>query len=465
MPAEFEASNDVSVAEEDMCQWWKQFNDPVLDGLISEALQANYDLALAIEKIEQARAQYRIEKSHLWPEIDFNASASRSRISQNLFPHPSTPAPAGVSGTGGGSGFFPVFLDVFQVGFDAIWELDFFGKFRRSKRAAQYSWEAMKEDAESVMISMVSEVAVNYVAIRALQQKIDLIQKKLEADEKELAITNALFQIGLDNEIQITTLISSIETDRAALPVLETSFKQTVYALAYLLGRQPEGLIETFQEILPIPSGIDKVPIGLPSDLLRRRPDIRSAERQLAAANEQIGAAVADLFPHIALTGISLGAGNRGGSSVGYESAELGKLFKWPSRMFSLGGSLYWDIFDFGRVRGNIAVQNSLQKQALLTYEQAVIASLQDVEGALVAYFEEQKRLASFAEKVEADRRTFEITEGLFQIGLANEIQVLEAQKTLFVSKSSLVESQQALAGDLIALYKAIGGNWNCTFD
>ncbi len=452
MPAAFEESKGEIEANEDLCAWWKQFHDPVLDALISEALKANYDLRIALEKIEATRAQYRIEKSHLWPEIDFNATAVRTRISQNLFPTPSASE---------GTSFLPEFLNIFQVGFDAIWELDFFGKFRRSRQAAYYTLEAAREDSQSVLISMLSEVAVNYIGIRALQKKLDLAKKKIQADEEELAIANALFQIGLDNELQVTTLISTLESDRASLPVLETSFKQTVYALAYLLGRQPEGLIASFQEIRPIPSATGKVPVGLPSDLLRRRPDVRSAERQLAAATEQVGVATADFFPHFSLTGISLGAGNQVGSSAGLESYKLDSLLKSASRMFSIGIGINWDLLDFGRVRGQVDLQNSLQKQALLTYEQTVIASLKDVESALVAYFEENNRREMLKQKTDADRRGLEIMENLFQVGLSNEIQVLEARKVLIDSENAFVESEQALAGDLIGLYKAIGGTWN----
>jgi outer membrane protein, multidrug efflux system len=455
MPTQFEQDRYEEGKTADLCQWWKQFNDLLLDRLIAEAIHANYDLRIALEKIEQARAQYRIEKSYLWPEIDFNASAIRSRFSQNLFPTPATP-----SGTTTSSSFFPTFLNVFQVGFDAIWELDLFGKFRRSRNAAYFTWESMIEDAQTVLISMLSEVAITYVNIRAVQKKIELIKQKIQAGEQELQITKGLFRIGIDNETQCTTLISSVESDRASLPSLETSFKQNIYALAYLLGRQAEGLLEEFQEIGSIPSSNDKVPIGLPSDLLRRRPDVRSAERQLAAATEQIGAAVADLFPRISLTGISFGTGQ--GASIGFEGDELNRLFKWPSRTFSVGVNLNWSLIDFGKVRGQIAVQNSLQKQALLNYEQTVIASLKDVESALVAYFEEQKRKDSLTLKVIADRRTLKITEDLYKIGLANALQVLEARKTLFDSENSLVESEQALTGDLIAIYKAIGGDW-CT--
>lgn len=437
-------------SDSDLYLWWQQFNDPVLNECISIAVRSNYDLLLALEKIEQARAQYRIEKSHLWPEIDLNATVSRSRISQNFF------QPVGKVQ----KSFLPLFLNVFQVGFDAIWEMDFFGKFRRSKDAAYYQWQATREDAEAVRISMISEVAVNYVTLRALQKKIALIEEKLKLDEEELLLITDLFDIGLKTEIDIAQTISSMEEDRAGLPPLQTAFKQTVYTLAYLLGKQPEGILSLFEEKRPIPSGAYKVPLGLPSDLLRRRPDIRSAERQLAAATEQIGVAIADLFPHISLTGVSLGSGNQGASFTGFESSEIGKLFRGGSYMFSVGPSVRWDLLDFGRVRSNIAVKTSLQKQALLSYEQTVIASLRDVEGALVAYFDEGKRKASLEEKVNADLVSSDITQELYAIGLANEMDVIKAKKALLIAENSLVESERALTSDLVALYKAIGGSW-----
>lgn len=455
MPTAFQESKEADGSYGNLCGWWSQFNDPVLDSLISEALDANYDLRLAIERIEQTRSQYRIEKSYLWPEIDLNATATRTRISQNLFNQPPQAAAAGIS-------IFPKFLNIFQVGLDAIWELDLWGRIRHNKRAAYYTFEASIEDSENVLISMVSEVAVNYINIRALQQRIDLAKKKIEADSQELEIMRHLFQIGLDNEMQVTNQISLLEADRAALPVLETSLKQTIYALAVLLGRQPEGLSEIFQETAPIPTASNRVPVGLPSDLLRRRPDVRSAERQLAAATEQIGAAMAEYFPHIALTGLSFGAGNKAGSSFGFESNKSNNLLEAASRMFSVGLGLNWNLVNFGRVRAQVDVQKSLQRQALLSYEQTVISSLKDVESALAAYFEEQNRNGSLLQKLQADQRTAEIMENLNRVGLANELQLLQTQKNLIDSESYFVESQQALAGDLIALYKAIGGDWNC---
>lgn len=451
MPAQFEEAKGEVVQDEDLCEWWTQFDDPVLDELIAEAVTANYDYLIALERINQARSQYRVETSYLWPEIDLNASATRSRISQNLFKGP------------GGNSFLPTFLNIFQVGFDAIWELDVWGKFRHGRNAALYTYEALSDDAQSVMISLISEVAVNYVAIRTLQDRIDLTQRKIAADERELDIVIDLHGIGLNNESKILTMISDIETDRATLPVLESSLKQTIYAVAYLLGRPPECFACRFDEFYPIPSGKNRVPVGLPCELLRRRPDVRSAERQLAAATEEIGTAVADLFPHIALTGISLGAGNKIGSSYGYDSNRIDNLITAPSRMFSFGVGMNWDLIDFGRVRANIDVKNSLQRQALLNYEKTIIASLQDVESALVAYYEEEKRRESLLIKVNADSRNLEIVENLFKIGLATEMQVLEAEKRMLDSENLFVESEQALVSDLIAIYKALGGSWYCS--
>jgi len=464
MPSQFTEAKGAMAegsSNNDLCQWWKQFDDPFLNGLIEEAVQANIDFRIAVEKIIQARAQYCVQASYLWPEIDLNAVAVRSRNSQNFFSSTNTASGTPTSGT---SSILPTFQNFFEIGFDAIWEFDLFGKFRRSKRAAYDSWEASKEDAQDVLISVVSEVARSYVMICALQNSIDLTINKIQADEEELSLTIELFEAGLTNEIQVEGMVANLESDKAALAVLQTSVKTAIYGLAVLLGRQPETLVSAFNEIRPIPIGWDKVPVGLPSDLLRRRPDIKRAERQLAAATEQIGVAVADLFPHVSLTGTTFSGGQLAGSGYGYESGTFHKLFKPTSRQWSIGPAIRWDLIDFGKTYGNIAIQNSLQKQALLTYEQTVLHSLQDVEGALVAYFQEEKRKNCFSDQVDAFKRSLQLAEDLYTAGLSNEQQVLDARKTLLDAQNSLIGSQQALTSDLIALYKALGGNWECSY-
>lgn len=458
MPSQFsEARNGrgASGSDTDLCQWWKLFNDPFLDDLIAEAAANNYDVRIAVEKIAEARANYRVQSSYLWPEIDVTAAAVRTRNSQNFFSS---------SGTSTAGSALPTFQNFFQVGFDAIWEFDLFGKFRRSKRAAYDTWEASKENARSVLISVISEVARSYVSIRAIQRSIEITRNKIDADEEELLLTAELFDAGLSNEIQVEGMIATLDTERAALTVLETSLKQAIYALAVLLGRHPESMSSTFEESRPIPITWDKVPVGLPSDLLRRRPDIRQAERQLAAATEKIGVAVADLFPRVSLTGITFAGGSLGGSGYGYESGSFNKLLKHSSRAWSIGPAIRWDMIDFGRTYGNIAVQNSQQKQALLRYEQAVLFALQDVEGALIAYFEEEKREKFLSDQVEALARALQLTQDLYVAGLSDEQEVLNARKAMLEAENSLAGSQQALGSDLIALYKAIGGNWECSY-
>lgn len=455
MPQKFveEKQNMVAVCDGDFYQWWKRFEDSFLDGLIQEAVKANFDMRLALERIIQARAQFRIRNADLWPNFDFNAVATRSRNSQNFFDSPSSDV-SEVS----------IMENFFMVGFDAVWELDFFGKFRRARRAAYNQWEAIVEDAQNVLISIVSEVALNYVTVRAFQRKIEIELQKIQLDKEELGLKEDLSQAGLNDEIAVESSQSVLERNRANIPSLKTSLKQAIYALAFLLGRQPESLVCEFDHTGKIPCGIDKVPIGLPSDLLRRRPDIKRAERQLAAATEQIGVAVADFFPRISLTGTTIAGGQLFGSTYGWQSKNLNNLFDTNSLTWSVGPSIFWNIIDFGKIRANVAVQNSLQKQALINYEKTVIASLQDVEGALIAYFEEQKRRFSIEEQLASDKRSLQLAQDLFQAGLTSELPVIEAKKKVLDSEDSLIDSEQALTSDLIALYKALGGNWECYY-
>jgi NodT family efflux transporter outer membrane factor (OMF) lipoprotein len=457
MPSTFiENTNDAGCTDEELCAWWKQFDDPLLDSLIEEAATENFDVLIAIEQIVEARAHYKVEGSYLWPEIDLNAVATRSRYSQNIFTTATSAtsiASGSQSSAARGSMFGPPVQNFFQIGFDAIWELDFWGKFRRGKQAAFDEWEAYGFNAQNVLITIISEVARDYMSIRSLQNQIELTKKKIQADERELVLAYVLIDAGLDSQIQIDNFIATLENDRATLPVLESSLKTTIYALAVLLGKQPESLGSLFDEVKEIPSGLGKVPAGLPSDLLRRRPDIRQAERQLAAATEQIGIAISGLFPSIMLTG----------DGYGYESNKTHNWFSFPSSYWTIGPNINWNLINFGRTTGQIAVANSQQRQALLNYEQIVITSLQDVEGALVSYFEEQKRNLNLTKETYANQDALRLTEDLLQAGLVDEITALETLKTLINTELTLTQSKQALISDLIALYKALGGNWTCS--
>jgi len=454
MPTQFEI-DAPSISDEELVLWWRQFNDPTLDALIEEVIEGNFDFRIALEQIIEARAQLQIQNSTLWPTIDLTATAIRQRFSQNLFTTASNvrsfASGATTSGIGAITG--PPVQNFFQIGFDAVWELDFWGKFRRGKEAAYDQWEASQFLAANVLLTAIGEAARDYIAIRSLQQQIEIVKKKVAADEREVELLQVLFEAGLDNEIQLQTQLAALDSDRAQLPPLQTSFQQLIFALAILMGRQPEEIAHAFDEVEPLPVFSGKVPAGLPSELLRRRPDIRASERQLAAATAEIGIAVSGLFPSISLTG----------NNYGFESNRFHKLFKHRSSIWSIGPSINWDLIDFGKTLGQINAANSLQRQALLSYEQTVISALQDVEGALVAYFEEQMRSHDLAAQVAADAKSLLLTKDLLQAGLASELQELEALKTLLDAQSLSIQSEQAVASDLISLYKAMGGNWQCS--
>jgi NodT family efflux transporter outer membrane factor (OMF) lipoprotein len=456
MPDRFEEGREAdAITDEELCGWWRQFDDPLLDCFIEDAVRGNYNYLIALEQVISARAQYQIQSSYLWPQINVDAAAIRERFSQNIFSGGANREAfaTGQGATDIGAVNFPAVQNFFQIGFDAVWELDIWGKFRRAKQAAFDTWEMTQFLADNILISVIGEVARDYVMIRSLQAQIDLWRKIVTADERELELTKVLFVAGLANEIAVQTEQSALDTDRAQLPPLETALKQLIYAFAVLLGKQPEELTHAFDDMQPMPIFVGKVPAGLPSELLRRRPDVRASERNLAAATAQIGVAVAGLFPAVSLTG----------NGAGFESNQFSTLTNRRSKYWSIGPSLLWDLIDFGKVRGQIDMANAQQRQALLSYENTVITALQDVEGALVAYFEEQDRNSDLSEKVAADSRSLELTADLSQAGLASEIQELASLKTALRSQTLLIQSQAAIASDLISIYKALGGNWECT--
>ncbi len=453
-----------AVSDENLCRWWTRFNDPFLDQLLEESISGSFDYHIALEKICQARAQYQIQFAQIFPEIELEGSGSRFRASESFasntlttggsVPAP-TPTPAATTA-------LSPFRNFFQVGLDAIWEIDLFGKLRRSSEAAYDLWEASAEDARAVKISVISEVANIYVAICALQKKIRVQSESMQLDEDLVTLSRLKFESGLSSAQEIDGFIATLEADRAALVLLQTALRQNIYSLAVLLGRVPESLVDEFQTIHSIPSATGRVPAGLPGDLLRRRPDILSAERNLASATEQIGVAVADLFPSLSLTGSSssFAANPLQGANVGYASDTLRNLFKPASLVWGIGGFITWPVLDFGKRMATVDVQVSIERQAYLTYQKTVVSALQETESALIAYFNEEVRVASINRQTEANQSSFNYIKDLYEAGLADYLQVLQVKEQFLASQLSLADSQQAVATDLIAIYKAMGGDW-----
>jgi NodT family efflux transporter outer membrane factor (OMF) lipoprotein len=409
-----------------LLQWWTEFNDANLTSLIKRAMKSNLDLRQAEEKIRQARAEGGAVGAGFWPTADATGSFSRSR-------------------SGGSSA---AMSNLFRTGLDAAWEMDIFGGTRRSIEAAEADIRASVEDRRDVLVTLASEVAINYVQLRGYQQEILIAQSNLKAQQQSADVVRKRFEGGLVSALDMANANAQVATTLSQIPVLDTSARQTIYNISVLLGQEPASLLEELSPASSIPITPPEVPTGLPSEMLRRRPDIRRAEAQIHAATARIGVAAADLFPKFNLAG-SLSV-----------SADRVKSMKWDSRPWSLGPSVNWQIFNAGSVSYNIEAKKSLQEQAVLTYKKAVLTAIQDVENALLAYANEREHHKAIIDAVTANRKAVEIATKLYVEGQTDFISVLDAQRSLYNSEDTLVQSTRNLSTDLIALYKALGGGW-----
>jgi NodT family efflux transporter outer membrane factor (OMF) lipoprotein len=430
-------------------QWWTTFNDPELTSLIERAVDGNLNLVAATSRIRQARAQRGVTAAALYPQVNATGGYTHSRTSQNVFNFGGfSGASGGTGGSGGGTAFSPV-SDLYQAGFDASWEIDVFGGTRRGVESADASIQAAIEDRRDVLVTLMSEVAVNYVQLRGAQRALVITEDNLKSQQDTLSLTRSKAEGGVSPYLDVAQQEAQVATTAAQIPTLNTQIRQNIHQLGLLLGRDPGALSDELTPVAPIPVGPASVPPGVPSDLLRRRPDIRRAERQLASQTALIGAATADLYPKFSITG-----------ALGDESQQLHHLFDYSSRFYSIAPGVSWAIFDAGRIRSNIKVQNELQVQALANYEQTVLQSMQEVDDALVAYNQEQVRLQSLRDAVEANQKAVDLSKELFDKGSKDFLSVLDAERNLFAAQSEMAISEQQVSANLISLYKALGGGW-----
>ena len=365
--------------EPSLASWWKSFNDPQLDSLVERAVRTNQDLRIAEARVREARAFYRIASSQLWPTVDAGGSYARENQSKNQPILGSLPMPSGI----------PFENNVYQAGFDASWEIDVFGGNRRAVEAGKAEVAAAEFGRRNVLVTLLGEVARNYVELRGCQRRLEIATNNLKTQEEALALAQDRFKNGLTSDLDVQQAATLLANTRAVIPMLETGIQGYIHRLGVLLGQPPEALLAELSAPAPIPSAPPNVPAGLPSELLRRRPDIQQAERQLAASTARIGVATADLFPKFSLTGVA-----------GYESTSASDWFAGGSKFWSLGPTVQWRIFDAGRIRANIRVQDARQEQALAAYEKTVLMSFEDVENSLVAYAKEQIRRRSLEDAV-----------------------------------------------------------------
>jgi|SRR5579884_51991 len=469
-------------------QWWRRFNDAELDRLIVAALHQNYDLQVAAERIREARCQRSIIAADLFPNIDANGGYLRARGSKNVQlklgsggsggdppadPPGDPPAQggggSGVSSGGGagassqaganpfantltpfGLGGLPgVSSSLYQIGFDSTWELDVFGGNRRRLQAAAADLSAAVESLHDVTVSLMAEVAMDYLQLRGTQQRLAIARKNLAAEKETLELTESRASSGLTSQADVTRAAAQVAITSATIPPLETSARRSVHALSTLLSREPTALAKELSVEQPLPVVPPDVPVGLPSELLKRRPDIRRAEREIAAATARVGSAKADLFPKFALTG-----------SAGLDSTSPGNLFNWESRYFLISPTVTWRIFDAGRIVSNIALQKANERESVVQYRNTILTALREVEDALVAYAQEQEHRESLKRAVAQTEDSLHLVQQQYEHGLTTFLDVLDAQRNVLTLEDQLAQSNQAVTTDLVALYKALGGGW-----
>src|SRR5499425_2938305 len=422
-------------------EWWASFQDPELNSLVERSASRNLDLKLALERVQEARAARGVARSGYFPSIDGAASGTRNR--QRVI---------GPVGPQNSPVIVPIEFNNFQGGLSPSWELDVFGGVRRSAQAAAADATAAEENRRDVLVILLGDVGRVYAQLRGFQRRLEIANKNIKTQQDNLDLTRARAKAGLATDLDVSRAAAQLESTKAVVPTLLSGMDVSIHRLSVLLGEEPGALRSELEKVSPIPSAGPEVDVGLPSDLLKRRPDIRRSEAQLAAATARIGEAKADRFPRFVLTG-----------TAGRQATQLHDLTLGAGNFFSAGPGISLPLFTGGRIRSNIAVQTSRQRQALISYQSTVLNSLEEVENALVSYSQEQERRDHLNQAVENSQLAVDLATEQYRAGLVDFLSVLDAQRELYANEDQLVQSQTTVTTDLVGLYRALGGGWSAS--
>jgi multidrug efflux system outer membrane protein len=426
-------------------QWWQGFGDAQLTTLVERSLTGNLDIEMATARIREARAMERVAGAGASPQVAVQGSVNRQRISENAIPLPPG------AGSGSGVGIFGLpgeEFTTFRAGFDASWELDLFGRNKREREAAAARTGSAVWNRRDAEVTVAAEVADAYFRLRTYQARKANAEAELARLQRFEQLVDARARGGLVTGQDLEQQKSERAAAAAAIPVLEAKAKAEIHALGVLTGQSPDALAAELSTAASLASP-PVVPAGVPSDLLRRRPDIRSAERDLAAATADIGVAVADLYPRFSLT-----------AAPALVSTALGSFLEWGSRSFSAGAALDWPLFDGGRRKANVEIRNARQEQAMIAYRRTVLTGLQDVEDSLSRLSGDRQKLAELEQAVSNATRAEEIARTRYRGGLTTLSDVLVAQARRLSLEEQVIDAKGALARDTVALVKALGGGW-----
>ncbi len=439
--------------------WWTLFHDDELSSLERRVAGANLDVRVAGERLRESRTTLGVTGAAALPTAEATAAASRQQLSKkgvlslvgtgaSTVPTPNTNGANAAQNT---SIFSP--FNLFQAGFDATWEVDFWGRVRRQVESAEASATANAEAQRDVLLRALAEVARDYVQLRGVQRNIEITERNRQTAEKSLALTQQRAAGGLTTDLDVANAAALVASIASELPPLEAQEDDLMDAIALLLGRPPQSLTAELATARPIPPVPPRVPVGLPSELARRRPDIREAEANLHAATADIGVAVADFYPRVTLTG-----------SVALQATKLGDLGWNQANTWSFGPSLTLPLFEGGRVRRTVELRREQQQEAAISYQRTVLSALHEVNTALTDYAAEQRRRDALLVAVAQNRRALSLAQERYSDGVATFLDVLDAQRNLLAAEQQATDSTTTIATDLVALYKALGGGWQADF-
>lgn len=412
-------------------RWWDAFDDAELSSLVERATAANKDLVLAAARVAEAQAQYRATRSAEFPSIDSDAGVDYERSSVNaLFP-------GGEDAT------------VWGLGVSASWEVDIFGRVRRSVESSEASFEATDEERRAVLVAVIAQVASAYVDLRTTQRRLDVARQNLASQGKIVELTRIRFEGGIASSLDVAQAESIYANTRTFIPPLEAAIARATNRLSVLLGENPGPLASELVTPAPIPEPPAAMTVALPVDMVRQRPDVRAAERQLAAQTARIGVATADLYPRLTLLG-----------TFGFDATDFKDLFQGPSRSYSVGPAVRWNVFDAGRIRALISAEEARTTQALASYEQTILTSLEEVENALVTYARLRDQREASIDAIRAATTSLDLATALYKDGLADFQNVLDAQRTLLTYQDQLARVDGDSVQSLVQLYRALGGGW-----
>lgn len=440
-------------------QWWTMFGDPILSGLVSRAATQNLDVQVAASRLQQSRWERRIVSAAGLPSVGANASAQRMGASENglmsltgVGSQPPAAALAngvgnGVAGISGADVSAP--MNLYQYGFDAVWELDIWGKTRRKVEAADALSTASDEIRHGVILSVISETASNYVQLRTVQATLKDTREILELTRRSLELTERRRDAGAATSLETSEAAAQLKAVSARIPDLESREGKLINALSLLLAEEPGALENELKTAKPIPPVPSQVPVGLPSDLAKRRPDIREAEARLHAATADIGAAKADFYPSVTLSG-----------SFGMQSLNFATLGTWAARQFAVGPTLTLPIFEGGRLKGMLHLREAQQTEAALSYQKTVLTAWHEIDDALIDFDARQRQRDNLAAALEHSRAAYDAAVARYKAGASTFLDVLVLQQALLEVQTRWVTANGDVSLTAIRLYKALGGGW-----